>query len=72
MVPDSCYLVLPGCIKWNFQRALILKPINGGNRFKSAFNICLHDMKAVGQKEEKALKYVWIALHRNTNEIKRT
>jgi len=33
----------------------------------TAFNICLLDMKAVGQKEEKALKCVWIAVHRSTN-----
>lgn len=35
----------------------------------TAFNIYLLDIKAVGQKEDKALKYVWIALQRSTKEI---
>lgn len=35
----------------------------------TAFNIYLLDIKAVGQKEDKALKYVWIASQRSTKEI---
>lgn len=37
----------------------------------TAFTICLLNMKPVGQKEEKALKCVWITLHRSMNNIKR-
>lgn len=35
----------------------------------TAFNIYLLDMKDVGQKEDKALKSVGIALHRSTKAI---
>lgn len=38
----------------------------------TAFNIYLLDIKAVGQKKDKALKCVWITLHRSTKEISRT
>lgn len=41
----------------------------GSDLLLTAFNICLLDMKAVGQKEDKGLKFVWIELQRSTKEI---